>query len=426
MGLLDFDNADARLGLGLLAAASARPDGAGLGQRLAEAVGSVDQWKAQQQMQKMREMQLQYQNALMLQHQQDMIAKQRANEIAVKKAQALPTIFSSGSAGAPALNVDSLLPPEMRTGMGYQPAVAPKSAGVDVQKALAAGYTPDEIEKLDKLRNVGLDEVARTIKGMQDGKEVEQQFDKFGRKIGSGITQYREPIKQDNGGTNDLLDPYTYSVLKSTQKSQSPDNVANNAVAWANNAVSRERLSLDKNQANKPQFHDGSWVTPPTAENPSGTAVQVPGFSKPLTEAQGNAVSFSMRAKNALDNLEKLNKSIGTFDYAASKVPGVGNYAMSDSGQQAMNAEKQFIAAVLRKESGAAISQGEYDSYGSQLFPRPGDSKETLKQKAQNREVALKAMEIQAGQSGKQQADSAMAGFKKPNTNGGWSIQKVE
>ena len=79
MGLLDFDNADARLGLGLLAAASARSDGAGVGQRLAEAVGSVDQWKQMQQMQKMREMQLQYQNALMLHQQQVMIAKQRAN-----------------------------------------------------------------------------------------------------------------------------------------------------------------------------------------------------------------------------------------------------------------------------------------------------------------------------------------------------------
>lgn len=59
MGLLDFDSPDTRLGLGLLAAASARSDGAGFGQRLAEAVGSVDQWKQQQQMAKMQELQMQ-------------------------------------------------------------------------------------------------------------------------------------------------------------------------------------------------------------------------------------------------------------------------------------------------------------------------------------------------------------------------------
>jgi hypothetical protein len=50
MGLLDnlFNSEDGRMGLGLLAAASARSDGAGFGQRLNEAVGSVDQWKQQQ------------------------------------------------------------------------------------------------------------------------------------------------------------------------------------------------------------------------------------------------------------------------------------------------------------------------------------------------------------------------------------------
>lgn len=47
MGLLDglFDSEGGRLGLGLLAAGSARSDGAGFGQRLSEAVGSVDQYK---------------------------------------------------------------------------------------------------------------------------------------------------------------------------------------------------------------------------------------------------------------------------------------------------------------------------------------------------------------------------------------------
>ena len=69
MGLLDFDNADARLGLGLLAAASARPDGAGFGQRLMEGVNSVDQWKRQQQMAALHQMQIQ-QSTLQMQEAQ--------------------------------------------------------------------------------------------------------------------------------------------------------------------------------------------------------------------------------------------------------------------------------------------------------------------------------------------------------------------
>ena len=70
MGLFDFDNADSRLGLGLLAAASARSDGAGFGQRLAEAVGSVDQWKQQQQMAKCKSCRQQHRLALQQAQQQ--------------------------------------------------------------------------------------------------------------------------------------------------------------------------------------------------------------------------------------------------------------------------------------------------------------------------------------------------------------------
>ena len=59
-GLLDgmFDSEGGRLGLGLLAAGSARGDGAGAGQRLMEAVGSVDQWKKAKAAEEMQRQQL--------------------------------------------------------------------------------------------------------------------------------------------------------------------------------------------------------------------------------------------------------------------------------------------------------------------------------------------------------------------------------
>ena len=63
MGLLDglFNTEQGRMGLGLLAAGSARGDGAGFGQRLSEAVGSVDQWKQQQAQAKRMKMQEEFQ-----------------------------------------------------------------------------------------------------------------------------------------------------------------------------------------------------------------------------------------------------------------------------------------------------------------------------------------------------------------------------
>lgn len=49
MGLLDFLNsAEAQTGLGLLAAAGPRSDGAGFGQRMLEGLSQGDRWKAQQ------------------------------------------------------------------------------------------------------------------------------------------------------------------------------------------------------------------------------------------------------------------------------------------------------------------------------------------------------------------------------------------
>jgi len=56
MGLLDaFNSEQGRFGLGLLAASAPRSDGAGFGQRLNEAVGSVDAWKQSQAKQKQAE-----------------------------------------------------------------------------------------------------------------------------------------------------------------------------------------------------------------------------------------------------------------------------------------------------------------------------------------------------------------------------------
>lgn len=57
-GLLDVLNSEqGRLGLGLLAAAGGRSDGAGFGQRMAEGLGSYDHWKKQQAQAKLQKMQ---------------------------------------------------------------------------------------------------------------------------------------------------------------------------------------------------------------------------------------------------------------------------------------------------------------------------------------------------------------------------------
>ena len=51
----------------------------------------------------------------------------------------------------------------------------------------------------------------------------------------------------------------------------------------------------------------------------------------------------------------------------------------------------------MRKESGAAIGKDEYSTEDNKYFPKLGDSKAVIDQKAEARRLAIKAIERQAG-----------------------------
>jgi hypothetical protein len=82
-------------------------------------------------------------------------------------------------------------------------------------------------------------------------------------------------------------------------------------------------------------------------------------------------------------------------------------FAGGPSPQQQQNdqARRNFISAVLRKESGAAIGVEEYANEERKYFPQIGDSPEVIKQKQEARQLAIKALESQAGSSGKRQIE---------------------
>ncbi len=128
-GLLDFLNtAEAQAGLGLLAAAGPRSDGAGFGQRMIEGLGQADRWKAQQAAAKRAEMQDQMAQMQMAQQQQrlameqDAMKRQATDESAVRGAVASgqfdPRMFLQGNPQASlgalkqAMEYNSMLNPE--------------------------------------------------------------------------------------------------------------------------------------------------------------------------------------------------------------------------------------------------------------------------------------------------------------------------
>ena len=172
--------------------------------------------------------------------------------------------------------------------------------------------------------------------------------------------------------------------------------------------------------------------------------VPLRGKSTALTESQGNATAYGMRMREANAILEPLEKA-GKTDTGVIKgvvggtlglVPFIGDKLEDASGsifnalprvlgglspeqQQVMQARINFITAILRKESGAAIGANEFATAEKNYFPKPGDDAAAIAQKQQARRTAIRAMEIQAGPGARQMGGSgAIPGASATNPLG--------
>jgi hypothetical protein len=140
---------------------------------------------------------------------------------------------------------------------------------------------------------------------------------------------------------------------------------------------------------------------------------------KPMTETQSNATAFGMRAVESNRILKDIENA-GTRTTGGIRtvvagtlgaIPLVGenlsdtakaalNFTASTAQQQTDQARRNFVTAILRKESGAAISPTEFANEEKKYFPQIGDSDATVKQKQEARDLAIKALEVQAGPTG--------------------------
>jgi hypothetical protein len=73
--------------------------------------------------------------------------------------------------------------------------------------------------------------------------------------------------------------------------------------------------------------------------------------------------------------------------------------------KQQEQAERNFVNAVLRRESGAVISKEEFENAAKQYFPQAGDTQAVLDQKRNNRNTVLNNLANESGGSYEQQFD---------------------
>jgi hypothetical protein len=121
------------------------------------------------------------------------------------------------------------------------------------------------------------------------------------------------------------------------------------------------------------------------------------GASKPLNDTQAKALQFGARMQAAEETLGELSgKGVITSIPGSRGGYGVGSAinALQPADRQRLDqAKRDFINAVLRRESGAAISSSEFDSAEKQYFPQPGETdKSILEQKKRNRQLATRGI----------------------------------
>jgi len=213
--------------------------------------------------------------------------------------------------------------------------------------------------------------------------------------------------KINTGGTTQLANPYTGATVRSLQNTQSPDSAAqvaatirgqnlNNARGIEANAIARDRASSEKAP----------------------------------TEFQGKSAAYGLRATEADKILTGLSNKyspglinsksqVANWPLIGGALGAATNYALSDNDQIAEQAQRDFINATLRQESGAAIGKDEFDNARKQYFPQPGDSEAVIRNKATNRQLVIQGFNNSSGR-------AKMTAPARASSGGGWSIQKVD
>lgn len=151
---------------------------------------------------------------------------------------------------------------------------------------------------------------------------------------------------------------------------------------------------------------------------PQGIGV-APVTNPKMTDEQSKAVGFAtrlMQADQYLNDQKILAAGTSGKERAKDFVPLIGNYIVSEDYQKYDQATRDFVNALLRRESGAAISPAEFENARLQYFPQPGDLPGTIQQKAQARKIAIENMKLSSG--------PGKGMVKEPQTDSGWSITR--
>jgi hypothetical protein len=172
-----------------------------------------------------------------------------------------------------------------------------------------------------------------------------------------------------------------------------------------NSSIGKLQQDLQNGSISQEQFDLGLANMAPSGMEISSdgdggfTLVQGPGAGSgsggTMTEGQSKDAVYATRAAGALDILDPIANSLTNVGMGAANIDPTGvirGAVQSPEYQMAAQAGQEFLQAILRKDTGAAITPSEENSYGQVYLPRPGDGEAVLAQKQLSRRRALEAL----------------------------------
>lgn len=211
--------------------------------------------------------------------------------------------------------------------------------------------------------------------------------------------RYRDLLKMKSDGkmTDDVFRHSVASLTSEITDAETRKQLMENAKFALGEKPTNESFTFqgyDRN--NNPVFSSNKSTT-----LLSGSSTAAPGqlLAKTPTADQTNAQTFATRASDAnrqLDDLVKRGFNPAGLNVAIQQ--SLPSMMQSENVQALEQIGRNLAGAILRKESGAAISNTEWSEAKKQYIPQPGDKPEVLEQKRINRERAIQGLSFPAGQ----------------------------
>ncbi len=179
---------------------------------------------------------------------------------------------------------------------------------------------------------------------------------------------------------------------------------------------------------------NGDKITVPEGQDPKKfrehiTTISADAAGGKMTEVQAKDSKFANKMLLSEQTLRKLEgQGLSETGRASENIPTIlgvqpGKYTQSKEYQSYTQARDNFITALLRDESGAAIGTQEYKRYEREFFPQPGEGPDVIEQKRRARQVAIESMIQSAGPAYKAAPSLKGGGGNKTKTGVTWSVE---